>query len=72
MRDDFSESGRLSEDEEAEEDDGPGESTEMEDEVDAVDPLLIRVTDIFKLIRFGVEVSFDLFKLLSRATSVLM
>jgi hypothetical protein len=63
----------LSEDEEAEEDDGPGESTEMDDEVDAVDPLLVRVTAIFKFISFGVEVLFGLFKLLvSRATFVLM
>lgn len=63
----------MSEDEEAEEDDGPGESTEMEDEVDAVDPLLIRVTAIFKLIRFGAEVLSGRFKLLvSRVTFVLM
>jgi hypothetical protein len=63
----------LSDDEEAEEEDGSGESTEMEDEVDAVDPLLIRVTVIFKLISFGAEAPFGLFKLLvSRATFVLM
>lgn len=63
----------MSDDEEAEEEDGPGESTDIEDEVDAVDPLLIRVMVIFKFISFGAEVSFGLFKLLvSRATFVLI